>query len=180
MTPLASYQIRKIACCACTGDAGNVSPSLRVSDPDMNHGTCVTHVLWCMLGSLFNGFLWSRWRVKHSRHSRRMCNPQFYVSGKRPIWHNETTLGYHDPRGLTQCSSKIKTKTQWRHQHIIQQMICRLCNARFCIYHFEYVGKINDHLQTWLYDTTKRTTVAELIGQFCMFWHENLMTGSGL
>ena len=32
-----------------------------------------------------SGFLWSRWRGKRSRHSRRMRNPQFYVSGKRPI-----------------------------------------------------------------------------------------------
>ena len=26
-----------------------------------------------------------RWRGKLSRHSRHMCNPQFYVSGKRPM-----------------------------------------------------------------------------------------------
>ena len=32
------------------------------------------------------------------------------VSGKRPIWHHKTTLGYHDPHGLTKCSYKIKTK----------------------------------------------------------------------
>ena len=54
----ASYQIRKIACCAC---AGNVSPHRRlqrkslVSDPGMHHGTCVTHVPWCMSGSLTRG-----------------------------------------------------------------------------------------------------------------------------
>ena len=54
----------------------------RVSDPDMHHGTCVTLVPWCMPGSLTSGFLWSRWRGKHSR---RMRNPQFYVSGKRPM-----------------------------------------------------------------------------------------------
>ena len=36
----------------------------RVSDPDMHHGTCVTHVPWCMSGSLTSGFLWSRWRRK--------------------------------------------------------------------------------------------------------------------
>ena len=40
----ASYQIRKIAGCACAGN--------EVSDPDMHHGTCVTHVPWCMPGSL--------------------------------------------------------------------------------------------------------------------------------
>ena len=55
------------------------------SDPDMHHGTCVTHVPWCISGSLTGGFLWSRWRGKRSRHSRCMGNPQFYVSGKRPI-----------------------------------------------------------------------------------------------
>ena len=62
-----------------------------LSDPDMHHGTCVTHVPWCMPGSLTGGFLWSRWRRNRSRHSRRMRNPQFYASGKRPmlyvIWH---------------------------------------------------------------------------------------------
>ena len=78
---LGSYQIRKIAGCACAGNAGNVFPI----DPDMHHGTCLTHVPWCMSGSLTSGFLWNRLRGKRSRHSRRMRNPQFCVSGKRPI-----------------------------------------------------------------------------------------------
>ena len=56
-----------------------------VSDPDMHHGTCVTHVPRCMPGSLTSGFLWCRCRGKRSRHSRRMRNPQFCVSGKRPM-----------------------------------------------------------------------------------------------
>ena len=57
----ASYQIHKIAGCACAGNAGNVSPRRRfkrkplVSDPGMHHGTCVTHVPWCMSGSLTCG-----------------------------------------------------------------------------------------------------------------------------
>ena len=57
----ASYQIRKIAGCACTGNAGNVFPRRRfqrkllVSDHGMHHGTCVTHVPWCMSGSLTCG-----------------------------------------------------------------------------------------------------------------------------
>ena len=55
----------------------------RVSDPDMHHGTCVTHVPWCIPVSLTSGFLWSRWQGKRSQHSRRMRNPQFYISGKR-------------------------------------------------------------------------------------------------
>ena len=67
------------------GMPGTFSPPPRVSDPDMHHGTCVTHVPWWISGSLTSGFLWSRWRGKRSRHSRRMRNPQFYVSGKRPM-----------------------------------------------------------------------------------------------
>ena len=59
---------------------GTFSPPPRVSDPDMHHGTCVTHVPWCMPGSLTSGFHWSLWRGKRSRHSRRMRNPQLYVS----------------------------------------------------------------------------------------------------
>ena len=59
----------------------------------MHHGTCVTHMPWWMPGSLISGFIWSRWRLKRSRHSRRMRNPQFYVSGKRPIgWTNDDTV----------------------------------------------------------------------------------------
>ena len=50
----ASYQIHKISGCACAGNAGNVFPRPRlqrkplVSDP-------VTHVPWCMSGSLTRG-----------------------------------------------------------------------------------------------------------------------------
>ena len=81
----ASCQIRKIAGAHALGMPGTLSPPPRVSDPDMHHGTCVTHVPWCMPGSLTKGFLWSGPRGKRSRHSRRMRNSQFYVSGKRPI-----------------------------------------------------------------------------------------------
>ena len=56
-----------------------------VSDPDMHHGTCSTHMSCCMPGPLTSGFLWSRWRGKRSRHSWPMRNPQFCVSGKRPF-----------------------------------------------------------------------------------------------
>ena len=80
-----SCQIRKVAGCACDGNTGNVSPPPRVSVPDMHHGTCVMHVPWCMQGSLTSSILWSRWRGKRSRHSRRMRNPQIYISGKRPM-----------------------------------------------------------------------------------------------
>ena len=46
------------------GMPGTFSPSPQVSDPDMHHGTCVTHVPWCMPGSLTSGLLWNRRRGK--------------------------------------------------------------------------------------------------------------------
>ena len=74
------------------GMPGTFSPPPWVSDPDMHHDTCVTHVPWCMPGSLTSGFLWSWWRGKRCRHPRR--NPQFYLSGKRPMsWLSRTPAG---------------------------------------------------------------------------------------
>ena len=61
IAPWAFYQMRKIAGCACAGNAENVFPQRRlqrkllVSDPGMHHGTYVTHVTWCMSGSLTRG-----------------------------------------------------------------------------------------------------------------------------
>ena len=106
----ASYQIRKIAGCACVGNVGNFSPAPRVSDPDMHHGTCVTHVPWCMPGSLTSGSFWSWWRGKRSRHSRRMHNPQFYAFGKRPMMrleNNTSFPGVSSFQGLDICESNV-------------------------------------------------------------------------
>ena len=44
------------------GKPGTFSSPMRVSDLDMHYGSCVTHVPWCMPGSLTSGFLWSLWR----------------------------------------------------------------------------------------------------------------------
>ena len=60
----ASCQICKIAGAHAPGISGTFSPPPRISHPDMHHGTCVTHVPWCMPGSLTSGFLWSRLRGK--------------------------------------------------------------------------------------------------------------------
>ena len=43
--------------------------------PEMFTPPPVTHVSWCMPGSLTSGFRWSQWRGKRSRHSRYMRNP---------------------------------------------------------------------------------------------------------
>ena len=81
--PLARYVKLRVA--HAPGMPWTFSLQQGVSDPDMHHGTRVTHVPWCMLGSINSGFLWSRWRGKCCRRSRHMRNPQFYVSGKRPM-----------------------------------------------------------------------------------------------
>ena len=62
--PWASCQIRKIAGAHAPGMPGTFSPSPQVNDPDMHHGTCVTHMPWSMSGSLTIGFLWNRRRGK--------------------------------------------------------------------------------------------------------------------
>ena len=67
------------------GMPGTLSPPPQDSDPGMHHGKCVTHVPRCTPRSLTNDFLRSRWWGKRSRHSQRMHNPQFYVSGMRPV-----------------------------------------------------------------------------------------------
>ena len=93
--PLARYVKLRVA--HAPGMPGTFSPRPRVSDPDMHHGTCVTHVPWCMPGLLTSGLVWSRWQGKRSRHSGRMRNPQFYVLDKRPmqsIPHRLTQKGY--------------------------------------------------------------------------------------
>ena len=56
-----------------------------VSDPDMHHGTCVTHVPWCIPGSLTSGFFLRRWQGKRSRHSRHMRNPQITYLVRGPL-----------------------------------------------------------------------------------------------
>ena len=45
----------------------------------------ITHVPWCMPGSLTSGFLWWWRRGKTLPRYWRMRNPLLYVSGKRPM-----------------------------------------------------------------------------------------------
>ena len=79
----ASYQIREIVGCACSENAGNVflatglkgnrQLAIRYASRHARHERAVMPV----------GIANPRCRRKRSRHSRRMHNPQFYVSGKR-------------------------------------------------------------------------------------------------
>ena len=66
--PLARYV--KLWVAHAPGMPGTFSPPPQVNDPDMHHGTCITHVPLCMPRSITSGFLWSRWQGKRFRHSR--------------------------------------------------------------------------------------------------------------
>ena len=59
--PLARYVDLRVVAHA-PGKPGTFSSPPRVRNPDMHPGTCVTHVSWCMAGSLTSDLLWSRWR----------------------------------------------------------------------------------------------------------------------
>ena len=116
----ASYQIRIIASCACAGNTGNGFPcgliqrSPLVSDLGMHHGTCVTHVPWCMSGSLTRGTgenvsgilgacasaILRIWQDGHGCSSHRPCLGQNYTESKVSWGQHETHgpcyLGKHD------------------------------------------------------------------------------------
>ena len=109
--PLTRYAKLRVA--HAPGMLGTFSPPPQVSDPDIHHGTCVTHVPWCMQGSLTSGFLWSRRRGKHYR---RMHNPQFCVSVKRPMPHvppfgTQTDLIWYMTLYLRQRKPNIRTSS---------------------------------------------------------------------
>ena len=119
----ASYQIRKIAGCACAGNAGNVSPCRRfqrkplVSDPGMHHGTCVTHVPWCMSGSLTCGdrenvpgipgacapAILRIWQEAHCQ-SHRKHNRQYFTDIQSLAMTRQVSL--HTPLLVTHCHSR--------------------------------------------------------------------------
>ena len=129
---LLPYQIRKIAGCACAGNAGNVFFSRRrfqrkplVSDPGMHHGTCVTHVPWCMSGSLTCSdgenvpgipgacapAILCIWQVAHAD----MMSPSQYPFIISPPGTKQTILWwtYHRYRWLTRCL--LPQSLRWRH-----------------------------------------------------------------
>ena len=81
--PLTRYVKLRVA--HAPGMPGMFSPPPRISYPDMHHGTCVTHVPWYMPRSLTSG-----WREKKFPAFPAHAQPQFYVSGKRPMTLNKS------------------------------------------------------------------------------------------
>ena len=69
---------------------------------NMHHGTRVTHMPWCMPGSLTSGFLWSLWREKCSRHFRRMCTHNFTYLVRAP-WNRQQGVKTHYEGPWRQC-----------------------------------------------------------------------------
>ena len=113
-----------------------------------DHGTYVTHVPWCMPESLTTGFLWSRCRGKRSRHSRHMRNPQFCVSGKRPM-----VVRRHDPI-IVDVNAAVP---------LAQKHVMTSC-------HFNYCDSVLS-LDSW----TCRIIPADLCGGWCvaLWWRHN-------
>ena len=87
--PLTRYVILWVA--HAPGIPETNSPPPLVSDPDMHHSTCMTHVPWCMPESLTSSFVWSRLNSvakKTFPASPAQALPtvlRIYVSGKRSM-----------------------------------------------------------------------------------------------
>ena len=79
-------QIRTIAGAHAPWMPGTFSPPPRVSDPDMLHGTCVTHVPWGISGSLTCGFLWSRRQGKKVPGIAGACATHNFTNLVRGPW----------------------------------------------------------------------------------------------
>ena len=139
--PLARYVKLRVA-----HAPGTFSPPSRISDTDMHHGTCVTHVPWCMPGSQTSGFLWSRWRGKRSGHSQRMHNLQFYVSGNcNNMTHSFMTKAYSyfvhwswKLNGIYPLPYLNKMSCKQK------QTFCTFCIDLFKTYHFVHCFKSCD------------------------------------
>ena len=104
---------------------------LLAGDPGMHHGTCVTHVPWCMSRSLTRGV-----RGKRSRHSWRMRNPQFYVSSRRPM-----DLIFQVSLKMPKCFCT----TGWKHTRIHSKWIGYVSFSTLL-----YTSKRNASPQNWI------------------------------
>ena len=89
-----SSLIRKMAVAHAPGMSGTFFfPPPRVSNPGMPHGTCMTHVPWCMPGSLASGFLWSQWR-KNVPGIPGACATHNFIYLVRGQWVNLSTIQF--------------------------------------------------------------------------------------
>ena len=80
----AFYQIRKIGCCACAGNAGNAFPAT-TSKQSRHASRHVCDARALMHAGIASSFRWSWWRGKTFRHSGRMRTRNFMYLA-RPPW----------------------------------------------------------------------------------------------
>ena len=143
---------------------GTFSPPPWASDSDMHHGTCMTHVPWCMPGSLTSGFLWVWWQGKRSRHSRCMRNPQFYVLVRGPchlLTFTETFIRvpYHhacQDQSLVSIDIRVSNLLLFvKHRHTI-------CSIFYSLYFTFHLPEQRDDISAILMFMGKRYTCAIL------------------
>ena len=89
--PLVRYVTWRVA--HAPGMPGTFIPPPRVRDPDMHHGTCVTHVPWCMPGSLTSGFL---------------CISRYCIAPVVPEYSGFRSRLSHMHAGNTYCSKRLQ------------------------------------------------------------------------
>ena len=123
-----------------------------VSDPGMHQGTRVTHVPWCISGSLNCG--------KRSRHSRRMRNSQFYVSGKRPIG----AL----PLGLLVSSNTMQYTKLW---YVQLQLSTPLHFACVTLIIIRWVSLMTSQQSQWWYNFSFGISVVFFTCKNMLFFH---------
>ena len=103
----------------------------------MHHGSCVMHV------GIANPWR----RGKRFRHSRRMCNTQFYISGKRPMppwhWHSHFSFqniiwisGLRHPHGIIGANPSNHTK-----EYSFKHRVCLVSLDNVP----EWENQMNDH-----------------------------------
>ena len=110
--PLARYVKMRVA--HAPGRPGTFPSPPRVSVPDMHHGTRMTHVSGYMPGSLIYGFLWSRWRIKLSRHIPAHAQPTLLC-----IWKEAHGPPPGPPRGILDvCFIRIPVTYFKYHQEL--------------------------------------------------------------
>ena len=107
--PLVRYVKLRVA--HARGMPGTFSPLQLVSDPDMHHGTCVTHVPWCMLGSLNNGSRWSRWRGKRSDIPVACATRNFAYLVRGPLQRERAAYATH--KMPISAPSRIRSHALW-------------------------------------------------------------------
>ena len=107
--PLARYVKLRVA--HVPGMPGTSSPPPRVSDPDKDHGTCVTHVPWCMPVSLTSGSfeVGGEENVPDIPGACASRNFTYLVRGPlRPMW-----LHYRGPQNADSVPAIIMIISRW-------------------------------------------------------------------